>query len=1065
MNNMIYKKFISLILTFSLIVGIFGGYASVIIHMSENIVYGDEDTYTYQDEYAQYDYIIDNSGNANIIKCYDNTGTTIKVPSEVDGYTVTAITVSSLSENAFEITDVESIELPDTIRKLGDYTFYNVPVKSIKLPSNLTTIGNKCFSLSKIESIEMPSTVTRIGFSICQYCSSLKSVILSEELESITESAFVGCTALTEIEIPEKVTDIEYNAFLGCTNLRKISLPISLKYISNQGNIFFGCENLTTIDFDGNDVYDERNNCKAIIEVETGRIVAACPSTVIPNTAKIIGKNSFAGCYGREEIYIPKNITTIEDMAFVSSKDLKKVIIASGTNEIRNGVFSSCNSLTTIVIPSSVTSIGSLVFNGVDTSKLVIKGTIGSFAEEYANDNNITFEALKSSYNVNFESNTDDSIDSQTVAFAGRVVEPEVPTKEGYKFAGWYTDEACTQIYNFKSYVTDDFTLYAGWNINLYNVFYEENGGDPYEDQIVSYGGIATKGEATRTGHTFKGWYSDSNLTSLYDFDTSVKNDLTLYASWSVNKYSINFESNGGSYVPSQKVYYQKTFTEPDPPTKEGCVFKGWYADDECTKAYDFSTKVTKSIKVYASWEYDEYTVTFIEAGGDAVEDQKVIGGQKAVNVTPNRTGYIFKGWYTESSIKNLFDFNTPITSNITLYAGWNIKQYIVKFDTNGGSEIPSQVVNYGEKITKPDNPTKANSIFINWYLDEDFTKEFSFDNKIKGNHTLYAKWETIDISYRTHVQTYGWQDLVMNGTLSGTTGEAKRLEGIKIMVQGNDNLGIQYTTHCQTYGWLPWSANGEMNGTEGEAKRLEAIKIQLTGTRAEKYDVYYRVHAQSYGWLSWAKNGEASGTAGYAKRLEGIQIVIVEKGSQAPDNNYQGISSEYEIPYIFRTGNRNPSVDGEDETNVVYRCNVQSIGWQGWKYNGDKGGTSGQALRLEGLKIRLTNKQYQGGIRYRAQVQSVGWQAYVSNGATSGVLGKSKRLEAFQAELTGDLAEYYDLYYRTHVQNYGWLDWAKNGETSGTVGLSKRIEALEMKLVKKTEAAPGETTRTCIKR
>ena len=74
---------------------------------------------------------------------------------------------------------------------------------------------------------------------------------------------------------------------------------------------------------------------------------------------------------------------------------------------------------------------------------------------------------------------------------------------------------------------------------------------------------------------------------------------------------------------------------------------------------------------------------------------------------------------------------------------------------------------------------------------------------------------------------------------MAGTSGKAKRLEGIKIRVYGNDNLGIQYTTHCQSYGWLPWSANGEMNGTEGEAKRLEAIKIQLTGADKDKYDVF----------------------------------------------------------------------------------------------------------------------------------------------------------------------------------------------------------------------------------
>ncbi len=156
-----------------------------------------------------------------------------------------------------------------------------------------------------------------------------------------------------------------------------------------------------------------------------------------------------------------------------------------------------------------------------------------------------------------------------------------------------------------------------------------------------------------------------------------------------------------------------------------------------------------------------------------------------------------------------------------------------------------------------------------------------------------------VTTSYRTHVQSFGWQNLVTNGVMSGTSGKAKRLEGIEISVSGNKNLGIQYSTHCQTYGWLPWSANGGMNGTTGEAKRLEAIKIQLTGADKDKYDVYYRVHAQSYGWLGWAKNGEESGTAGFAKRLEGIQIVLVPKGGAAPANNYMGIQSVNTKAYI----------------------------------------------------------------------------------------------------------------------------------------------------------------------
>ena len=142
---------------------------------------------------------------------------------------------------------------------------------------------------------------------------------------------------------------------------------------------------------------------------------------------------------------------------------------------------------------------------------------------------------------------------------------------------------------------------------------------------------------------------------------------------------------------------------------------------------------------------------------------------------------------------------------------------------------------------------------------------------------------------------------------MSGTSGESKRLEGIEIKLTNKDyEGGIAYTTHVQTYGWqgdeddpTSWMADGQMSGTSGESKRLEAIRIQLTGEIADHYDIYYRVHAQSYGWLGWAKNGEAAGTAGYSKRLEGIQIVIVPKGEAAPGSMYKDIEQDDSRAYI----------------------------------------------------------------------------------------------------------------------------------------------------------------------
>ena len=435
-------------------------------------------------------------------------------------------------------------------------------------------------------------------------------------------------------------------------------------------------------------------------------------------------------------------------------------------------------------------------------------------------------------------------------------------------------------------------------------------------------------------------------------------------------------------------------------------------------------------------------------------------------------------GWkFDDADIEKKLEIDVPVTVTAK-YVG----------EDAGNYEVESAEITLTRKACT--HPTTK------WIVDKEATvdaegsrhKECTVCKTVLATETI-AKLEAptpdVTIRYTTHVQTYGWQGdennankWFVNGKMAGTSGKAKRLEGIKIRVYGNDNLGIQYTTHCQSYGWLPWSANGEMNGTEGEAKRLEAIKIQLTGADKDKYDVYYRVHAQSYGWLGWAKNGAPAGTAGYAKRLEGVQIVVVKKGSPAPGANFEGVNAasgvHQSVSYLAKNGsspvvggqvtsNTNPSVAGEANVNIAYRTHVQTFGWQGWKYNGVMSGTSGKAKRLEGINIKLTNKPYSGSIVYTTHVQSIGWQGNENNpntwfrdGAMAGTSAQAKRLEAIRIALTGEMAEHYDVYYRVHAQTYGWLGWAKNGEAAGTAGLSKRLEGIQIVLVPKGGAAPA---------
>jgi len=295
-------------------------------------------------------------------------------------------------------------------------------------------------------------------------------------------------------------------------------------------------------------------------------------------------------------------------------------------------------------------------------------------------------------------------------------------------------------------------------------------------------------------------------------------------------------------------------------------------------------------------------------------------------------------------------------------------------------------------------------------------------------------------IHYQTQVQNDGWQEVVSDGATAGTHGRSLRLEGIKLSLGNKVTGGVSYQTHVQNVGWQGWKSNGELSGTEGQSLRLEAIQIQLTGEAADTYDVYYRVHAQNIGWMGWAKNGEYAGTAGYAYRLEAIQIQLIKKGGAAPNASDSDTSDVYRHPF------------------VQYQTHVQNVGWQGFVNDGAMSGTEGRSLRLEGIKIALSNQDYSGDIQYKTHVQNIGWQEWASNGTMSGTEGRGLRLEAIQIQLNGEMANQYDVYYRVHCQNIGWMGWAKNGASAGTEGYAYRLEGIQIQLVKKGGAAPGST-------
>ncbi|EJG4490255.1 C39 family peptidase [Enterococcus faecalis] len=328
---------------------------------------------------------------------------------------------------------------------------------------------------------------------------------------------------------------------------------------------------------------------------------------------------------------------------------------------------------------------------------------------------------------------------------------------------------------------------------------------------------------------------------------------------------------------------------------------------------------------------------------------------------------------------------------------------------------------------------------------DTETTLETSQSNEDTPIAPAKAEEKVPDINYQTHIQDIGWQGVVKNGEISGTSRRSLRLEGIKMNISNSDLAGsVEYRTHVQEIGWQGYVKDNQLSGTSGKSLRLEAIQIRLTGEIANAYDVYYRVHIEDKGWLNWAKNSESAGSQSAAKRLESIQIKLVRKGEAAPEGNGKA----------FLIGNEAKRPD-EIKPTVNYQTHVQNIGLQGVVKNGEIAGTSGKNLQLEAIKINLSDAALAGNIEYSTHIQNIGWQDYKANGALSGTTGKNLQLEAIKIKLSGDVSRYYDVYYRVHIQDKGWLNWAANGAPAGSQSASKRLEAIQIKIVRKGETAP----------
>ena len=347
-------------------------------------------------------------------------------------------------------------------------------------------------------------------------------------------------------------------------------------------------------------------------------------------------------------------------------------------------------------------------------------------------------------YTITFDTDGGSEVAPITQDYGTAITAPANPTRDGYTFTGWNPEIPATMP-------AGDLTVKAQWTINQYTITFDTDGGSTIDPITQDYGTDITAPVApTKTGYTFMGW--DKEIPT-----TMPAEDLTVKAQWTINQYTITFDTDGGSESAPIKQDYGTDITAPEAPTKSGYTFMGW--DKEIP-----TTMPAGDLTVKAKWTINQYTITFdTDGGSEIVPIKQDYGTDITAPADPTREGYTFTGW----------DKAIPATmpaENVTITAQWTVNQYTVTLNTNGGTINSGNITSYtygvGATLPTADDMTYAGHTFKGWYEDSSFSDSpvTEISTTATGAKTYYAKWLSTDAGI-TAVSVDNTA-----GTINGTT-------------------------------------------------------------------------------------------------------------------------------------------------------------------------------------------------------------------------------------------------------------------------------------------------------
>ena len=334
------------------------------------------------------------------------------------------------------------------------------------------------------------------------------------------------------------------------------------------------------------------------------------------------------------------------------------------------------------------------------------------------------------------------NVTSYTYGVGATLPTAEDVTYTGHTFKGWYDNENLTgsPVTAISDTETGNKEYWAKWEANTYTVTLNAGGGTINNGNVTGYtygvgATLPTAGDMTYTGHTFKGWYDNENLTGFPV--TAIGNTETgnkeYWAKWEANTYTVTLNAGGGTINSGNVTGYTYGVgaTLPTDVTRTGYTFKGWYDNESLTGSpvTAIGGTETGNKEYWAKWEINQYTITVKPENGKAdITITQDYGTAITAPADPTREGYQFNGW------DKAFPTTMP-AENLTITAKWKVNSYTITFDTTGGSEIAPITQDYGTAIVAPADPTREGYTFIGWDMEIPTTMPAE-------NITLKARWK-----------------------------------------------------------------------------------------------------------------------------------------------------------------------------------------------------------------------------------------------------------------------------------------------------------------------------------